>query len=48
MMIEVDDIRGIIIEMTNIAVTIQTTEGDKFVLPSKTLMNSKVRIIVKK
>lgn len=48
MMIEVNDIRGIIVEMTNIAITLQTAEGDRFVIPSKTLMNSTVRIIAKK
>ena len=45
MTIEVDGIRGVIIEMSNVAVTLQVSENERVVIPSQQLMQSKVRII---
>ncbi len=45
MIIEVDGIRGTIIDMTNISITLQVTEEEKVVIPSHQLMTSKVKII---
>ncbi len=45
MTIEVDDIRGTIVEMSNIAITIQINDDEVVVIPSQQLMNSKVKII---
>lgn len=45
MVIEVDGIRGTIIDMTNISITLQVTEEEKVVIPSHQLMTSKVKII---
>lgn len=45
MLIEVDGIRGIIVEMTNIAVTLQVNDNERVVIPSHQLLSSKVRII---
>jgi small-conductance mechanosensitive channel len=45
MTIEIDGIRGTIVSMTNIAVTIQTTENEQVVIPSSQLMATKVKII---
>ena len=43
--IEIDGIRVTIVEMSNIAVTIQVNENEKVVVPSHQLMNTKVKII---
>ena len=48
MTIEVDGIRGVIIEMSNVAVTLQVSENERVVIPSQQLMQSKVRIIQEK
>ena len=48
MTIEVDGIRGVIIEMSNVAVTLQVSENERVVIPSHQLMQSKVRIIQEK
>ena len=45
MVIEVDGIRGTIIDMTNISITLQVSEEEKVVIPSHQLMTSKVKII---
>jgi small-conductance mechanosensitive channel len=45
MVIEVDGIRGIITEMTNIAVTIQVSENERVVIPMQELMKNKIKII---
>ena len=45
MVIEVDGIRGVIIEMTNIAVTIQVSENERVVIPMQELMKNKIKII---
>jgi hypothetical protein len=43
--IEVDGIRGMIVEMTNISITIQVNEKEKMVIPSNLIMNSKIKIL---
>jgi small-conductance mechanosensitive channel len=45
MTIEIDGIRGTIIEMNNVAVTIQVSDSERVVIPSHQLMTSKVKII---
>ena len=45
MMIEIDDIRGTIIEITNIAVTLQLTDNERIVIPSQQFLTGKVKII---
>ena len=45
MVIEIDGIRGKIIEMSNVAITIQTSDTERVVIPSHQLMTSKVKII---
>jgi hypothetical protein len=45
MVIEVDGIRGMIVEITNISITLQVTAHEKVVIPSNQLMNAKVKII---
>ena len=45
MTIEVDDVRGIIMEVTNISVTLQINENERVVIPSQILLNNKVKII---
>ena len=45
MMIEIDGIRGVIVEMTNIAVTLQINDSERIVIPSHLLISSKVKII---
>ena len=45
MTIEIDGIRGTIIEMSNVAVTIQVSDSERVVIPSHQLMTSKVKII---
>lgn len=45
MTIEIDGIRGVIVEMSNIAVTVQTNENERVVIPSHQLLSSKVKII---
>lgn len=45
MMIEVDGIKGEIIKKTNISVILELENKDKVVIPIKTLINNKVRII---
>jgi hypothetical protein len=46
MTIEIDGIRGVIVEITNIAITIQVSEEERVVIPSQQLMQSKVKIIL--
>jgi Ca2+/Na+ antiporter len=46
MVIEIDGIRGMIVEITNISVTIQTTATERVVIPSHQLLTSKVKIIL--
>ncbi|MBL7815783.1 MAG: mechanosensitive ion channel [Saprospiraceae bacterium] len=45
MTIEIDGIRGVIVEMSNVAVTIQVSDSERVVIPSHQLMTSKVKII---
>jgi small-conductance mechanosensitive channel len=45
MVIEIDGIRGTIVEMTNIAVTLQVNESEKIVIPSHQLLTNRVKII---
>ena len=45
MVIEIDGIQGMIVEMSNVAVTIQVSENERVVIPSHQLMTSKVKII---
>ena len=45
MMIEIDGVRGVIVEMTNIAVTIQVSDTERMVIPSHQLISTKVKII---
>ena len=45
MVIEIDGIQGVIVEMSNVAVTIQVSENERVVIPSHQLMTSKVKII---
>ena len=45
MIIEIDGVRGMIVEMNNISVTIQINENEKMVIPSHDLMTSRVKII---
>jgi small-conductance mechanosensitive channel len=45
MIIEIDGIRGTIVEITNIAVTLRTGDNEKVVVPSHQLMSNKVKII---
>ncbi len=47
MTIEADGVQGLIVEMTNISVTLDTESGEQYVIPSKILLNSKVKIIKK-
>ncbi len=47
MVIEIDGIQGMIVEMSNVAVTIQTSETERVVIPSHQLLTSKVTIITK-
>ena len=48
MIIEVDGIRGTIVEMSNVAVTIQVSDTERVVIPSHELMTTKVKIIREK
>lgn len=48
MVIEIDGIRGTIIEMSNVAITIQVSDTERVVIPSHQLMTSKVKIIKEK
>jgi small-conductance mechanosensitive channel len=45
MVIEIDGIRGTIVETNNVAVTIQTSETERVVIPAHQLLTSKVKII---
>jgi hypothetical protein len=45
MVIEVDGIRGMVVEMSNVAITIQVSDTEKVVIPSHQLMTTKVKII---
>lgn len=45
MMIEIDSIRGTIVEITNIAVTLQLTDNERIVIPSQQFLTGKVKII---
>jgi small-conductance mechanosensitive channel len=45
MVIEIDGIQGMIVEMSNVAVTIQVSETERVVIPSHQLLTSKVKII---
>jgi small-conductance mechanosensitive channel len=45
MVIEIDGIQGMIVEMTNVAVTIQVSETERVVIPSHQLLTTKVKII---
>jgi hypothetical protein len=45
MVIEVDSVRGTIIEISNIAITIEVNENEKIVIPSHLLLTNKVKII---
>ena len=48
MVIEIDGIRGTIIEMSNVAITIQVSDTERVVIPSHEIMTSKVKIIREK
>jgi small-conductance mechanosensitive channel len=45
MVIEIDGVRGMIVEMNNISITIQINETEKMVIPAHDLMTSRVKII---
>ena len=45
MLIEIDSIRGTIIEITNIAVTLQLTDNERIVIPSQQFLTGKVKIV---
>lgn len=45
MVIEIDGIQGMIVEMSNVAVTIQVSEKERVVIPSHQLLTTKVKII---
>ncbi len=45
MVIEVDGIRGMIVEISNVAITIQVSDKERVVIPSHQLMTTKVKII---
>lgn len=45
MVIEIDGVRGMIIEMSNVAVTIQVSDTERVVIPSHQLLTTKVKII---
>jgi small-conductance mechanosensitive channel len=45
MVIEIDGIQGMIVEMSNVAVTIQVSENERVVIPSHQLLTTKVKII---
>lgn len=45
MVIEIDGVQGMIVEMSNVAVTVQVSETERVVIPSHQLMTSKVKII---
>jgi small-conductance mechanosensitive channel len=45
MVIEIDGIRGTIVETNNVAVTLQTSETERVVIPAHQLLTSKVKII---
>ena len=45
MTIEVDGVRGVIMEVTNISITLQVSENERIVIPSQILLNNKVKII---
>ena len=45
MMIEIDSIKGTIVEITNIAVTLQLTDNERIVIPSQQFLTGKVKII---
>lgn len=47
MTIEVEGVRGLIVEMNNVSVTIEIEVGEYMVIPSRILLNSKVKIIRK-
>lgn len=45
MLIEVEGVRGTIVEISNIAITIALSESEKMIIPSHQLLTSKVKII---
>jgi small-conductance mechanosensitive channel len=45
MVIEIDGIRGTIVETNNVAVTLQTSDTERVVIPAHQLLTSKVKII---
>jgi small-conductance mechanosensitive channel len=45
MVIEVDGIRGMIVDISNVAITIQVSDTERVVIPSHQLMTTKVKII---
>ena len=45
MVIEVDGVRGMIIDMSNVSVTVQVSDTEQVVIPSHILLSSKVKII---
>jgi small-conductance mechanosensitive channel len=45
MVIEIDGIRGTIVETNNICVTLQVSETERVVIPAHQLLTSKVKII---
>jgi small-conductance mechanosensitive channel len=45
MVIEIDGVRGTIVEISNIAITLQTSDDERVVVPSHQLMSTKVKII---
>ncbi len=45
MTIEIEGVRGVIVEMTNVAVTLQVSENERVVVPSHQLLTNKVKII---
>ena len=45
MVIEIDGIRGTIVETNNIAVTLQINDSERIVIPAHQLLTSKVKII---
>lgn len=45
MLIEIDGVKGTIIEITNIAVTLQMSDNERMVIPSQQLLTGKVKIV---
>jgi small-conductance mechanosensitive channel len=45
MVIEIDGVRGTVVEISNVAITLQISDDERVVVPSHQLMSTKVKII---